>query len=542
MTDLKRYNHSDRLLIVILFGFIALYFYKLGFPSIWNPNEAFYVEVPREMIENGDLLTPYFNYEFRFQKPPLMYWLVVPFQYVLGLKEISARIVSVCAAIGGVFSTYWFGTAIWSDKRAGIISALILAAAFDYNTAARYGSPEMLLTFLVSASLIIFYKWHIDTSKYKAYWLLLFYVVCGFSTLTKGPVGIILPALIISVFYVIKKDVKGLLNVLSIWGIILYLLISLPWYLIMVHKYGKEFYDVVMGENVSRYLSRTSGTSNYFFYFGVLPWNFFPGSVFMIPAFLWLKNVVRRRHAVLFPLIWFSVVFVFFSISKSKLPTYIYPLFAPLAVITGGWIHSAMEHNERQKKILVWLTPLISLTTLTGILWIKSYLPEIGSVVVGLLIFLLAWSIWNIKEKKADISIIICLFTMIVFIFSFLSDIIPQIEGTYRNYRELATAVKKEDPGKRNAFYSYGGYQQNLSYYLERKVVKIKTAREFHEKLSRDRDTFFLLKSKIYDANYSVSGKNVIWRGLFYRKSESRFMRYLTDIKNGKIDEFVIIR
>ncbi len=542
MTDLTKHNTIDRALIFILFSFIALYFYKLGFPSIWNPNEAFYAETPREMVENRDLLTPYFNYQFRFQKPPLMYWLVLPFQFIFGLKEISVRLVSALAATGGVLATYWFGKTIWSDKRAGIISAILIAAAFDYNTAARYGSPEMLLTVLITTSLIIFYKWYTDTSTYKIYWLLLFYAICGFSTLAKGPVGIILPFMVITVFYLIKKDIKGLFRVISIRGIILYLLISVPWYLIMINKHGREFYSIVLGENVSRYLRRKSGTSNYFFYFTVLPWNFFPGSVFIIPAFIWLKNIVKRDHATFYPLIWFSTVFVFFSISKSKLPTYIYPLFAPLAVIAGGWIHAAMARNERQGKVLVWLIPLIPITALAGLIWIKGYLPAISPVAVGLLIFLLSWSIWNIKEKTATISLLIGLVSMIVFIFAFMHNIIPQIENKYRNYREIAVNVKTEDPGRKYAFYCFEGHQQNLTFYLERKIARIGTTQNFDETLSRDRDAFFLLKSEMFEKKYSGSGKKIIWRGLFYNKSESRFMRYLIDIKNGKVDEFVIIR
>jgi 4-amino-4-deoxy-L-arabinose transferase-like glycosyltransferase len=535
-------SYIDKTILYILLAFVLLYFYKLGFPSIWNPNEAFYAETPREMVENGDLLTPYFNYEFRFEKPPLMYWLILPWQVLFGYKEITVRMVSALAACGGVLVTYWFGRALWNDKLAGIISALFLASAFDYNTAARYGSPEMLLTFLITASLIVFYRWYIDESGYKLYWLLLFYMVCGLSTLTKGPVGIILPFLVITVFYLIKKDFKGLLKVISIRGILLYLLIAVPWYLIMIQKHGSAFYDVVLGENVSRYLSKKSGTSNYLFYFGVLPWNFFPGFVFVIPAFIRLKRTLKNNRAVLFPLIWFLAVFIFFSMSKSKLPTYIYPAFAPLAVIGGGWTTSALHRESGQGKILSWISPLVPLTVLAGTLWIKSYLPGINPLLIGLLIFLGSWCIWNIREKNAPVSFALAMSAMAIFIFIFLQNVIPQIENNYRPYRTMAMTVKSADPGKEQALYCYKGCQENMTYYFERKVVKIRKKSEIKKALMNDSNAFFLLKYKTYRNNYADVGKKIIWKGEFYRKSESRFMRFLTAIKDKKIDEFVIIK
>ncbi|MEE9523370.1 MAG: glycosyltransferase family 39 protein [Thermodesulfovibrionales bacterium] len=540
MPDKERY--IDKAILYILLAFVILYFYKLGFPSIWNPNEAFYAEAPREMVENGDLLTPYFNFEFRFEKPPLMYWLILPWQFLFGYKEVAVRLVSAIAACGGVLATYWFGKTVWNNKRAGMISALFLASAFDYNTAARYGSPEMLLTFLITTSLIVFYRWYIDDSKYKIYWLLLFYTTCGLSTLTKGPVGIILPSMIITFFYLIKKDFRGLLKVISFRGIMLYLLIAVPWYLIMIQKHGSAFYDVVLGENVSRYLSKKSGTSNYFFYFGVLSWNFFPGSVFIIPAFIQLRSIARRDHAVFYPLIWFIVVFVFFSISKSKLPTYIYPLFAPLAVIVGGWANSALDRDPRQGNILLWLAPLIPLTVLAGTLWIKSYLPEISPLLIGLLIFLLSWIVWNIKEKNFPVSFAVALSAMAIFIFIFLQNIIPQIENNYRPYRAMAVQVKNADPGKEHILYCYKGCQQNMTYYFERKVKKIRKEPEFNKALAVDSDAFFLLKHKTYVDKYANTGKRIIWKGMFHRKSESRFMRFLSAIKNKKIEEYVIIK
>jgi 4-amino-4-deoxy-L-arabinose transferase-like glycosyltransferase len=535
---LKEKDRTSNIIFIILLSFIFLYFYKLGSPSIWSPNEAFYAETPREMLERGDFLTPYFNYAYRFEKPPLMYWLVLPWGILFRFKEIAVRMVPAIAAVAGVLVTYWLGKTIWGNKRSGIISAAILASALDYNSAARYTSPEMLLTVLITSSLVIFYKWYISDTGNKALWHSLFYAMCGFAILTKGPVGIVLPFLIIITFFLIKRDIYGFKKFISARGILICLLISLPWYLFMIYKYGSAFYSVIFEENLTRFLSRKSGTSQFFFYFSVLPWNFFPGSIFIIPALLWLRKI--KKDHLLFPLVWLTVVFIVFSLSKSKLPTYIYPLFSPLAIIIGGWINTAIDENSGQGRILSWLSPVILLVIITGLFWIKSYLPAINLFIIGLLIFLFLWSIWNIKKRTSYISLTLCLTGMSIFYFIFLTDVMPQIEK-YRPYRELAALVKSADPYKKATFYCFKGHQNSLTFYLGRKIIRIKGEDKLNNLLSTDKDAFFLLEKNCRE-NLLLHGKKVIWEGLFYHRSESRFMVFLLDIKKNKVKEYILIK
>lgn len=537
--DLNRNTYRDNIILCILFGFVLLYFYKLGYPSIWNPNEAFYAETPREMIETKDFLTPRFNYEYRFQKPPLMYWLVLPWYALLGYTEAAVRMVSALSAVLGVVVTYRLGKAVWNDKRSGLISAAVLASAFDYNSAARYASPEMLLTALTTCSLALFYKGYTDNSDKKGLWYFLFYILCGFSTLAKGPIGVIQPFLVIIPFLLVKKDFREFKHIVSIKGILGYLLISSPWYAYMIKTHGETFYSVVSGENVARFVKKKSGTSSLFFYFTVLPWNFFPGSVFIIPAFIWVKRNVKRYGPLAFPLVWVSAVFVFFSLSKSKLPPYIYALFPPLSILVGGWLNIAVE-NAREGKILTWITPIVLFSIIAGIVWIRTYLPDIHIFYIAVPSYLFLDSLWNIRKKKFFTSLAFSLVGMSMFYFVFLTDIVPQIEE-YRHYREIGRTVKDIDSGKKSKFYAFDGYQRNLSFYLERKIERVHDRSALTGAIKTEKNAFFLLKEKTYRENFSSFGKEIIWKGPFYNKSESRFMRYLMDIKNNKIEEYVII-
>lgn len=541
MVNLKKTNHVDIIIFLILLSFIVLYFYNLGLPSIWNPNEAFYAETPREMIEKKDFLTPYFNYEYRFHKPILTYWLVLPWYYLFGLKEISARMVSAISATGGVFLTYWLGKTVWNNYRGGLFSAVLLAAAVDYNSLARYASTDMLLTVVTTCSLVLFYKGYISKKEHQQILYLMVYASCGFATLTKGPVGVVMPFLIISAFLLIKKDFQGLKNFISLKGILIYAFIVLPWYLYMIYTYHNEFFSVVYKENVTRFTGKISGSASPFYYIPVILTNFFPVSIFTIPAFVWLlRNIKKYEHAI-FPFVWFSVILIFFSIAKSKLPAYIMSSLPALSVVVGGWIHEVLDTEGKEKRIVLWLSSAILLFIISGIFWFKTFLPDMNLYLIGIIVFLFFLSLFNIKKKIYYLSFIVSLTGMALFNLIFLSDVLPQIEQ-YRHYKEIVHYVKLYEPDKRLPFYCYEGCQKNLSFYLERKIVNIKDKDTLTQVLENEKDIFLLLKKRTFDETYKGSGKKIIWQGLFYDKSESVFFQFLMDIKKKNIAEYIVIR
>ncbi len=534
-------DRSDKIIFLLLLSFLFLYFYRLGAPAIWNPNEAFYAETPREMIERHDLLTPFFNYSFRFEKPVFMYWLILPFYALMGINETAVRMASAVSAVLGVVVTFWFASRVLENRRAGLISAALLAAAFDYNSAARYASPEMVLTFLITSSIVVSYRWYTARPEHRGLWRLLFYFLCGLSTLTKGPIGIILPFLVIIVFLLVKRDFQSLKAIFSVAGVAVYLAVALPWYVYMLHRYGSQFSSVVMGENVRRFLSNKSGESALLFYFTVLPWNFLPGSVFLIPAFFSIRKIARAHEEILFPLVWFGVVFVFFSFSKSKLPPYIYPLFPAAATIAGGWVSMATGGDRKAGQVFIWFSALLLCVIAAAVFWLRSYLPDIGIFTLSVPVLFSLIGLWNIKRKAAGLSLVLVLAGMCFFYFVFLSDVLPQIER-YRPYREIAEKVKASDSAGPSAFYCYNVSQQNLTFYLRKKVFVIGSSQELADMLHTKNDNYLLIDKKTYEENYASSGRKVIWDGPFYEKSESQFMKFLLDIKRRRINEYVVVR
>lgn len=543
MISTRATNPTERIALIAAICLMALYFLNLGLPAVWNPNEAFYAEAPREMLERGDLLTPYFNYEPRFQKPPLMYWLVLAPYKVMGITEAAPRIVSALCAMAGVVTTYLLALRILRGRRAALIAAALIAGALDYNTAARYGSPEMLVTVLTIAATTVFYMAYSSNAPGKKRLLYaLAYAFAGLATLSKGPIGLILPLLVMGAVIVIERRWAELGYIISPAGILIYLLVSLPWYIYMIQTHGEAFTSVAFGENIGRFTSKKSGTSSIFFYFGSIPASFLPGSIFMLGAIAWIaRNSRAAWERLRFPIIWTLSVFVFFSLSKSKLPTYVYSLFTPLAIITASWLDDAIESKGAQRNRMLWLSALISATMLGGAIWLERTLPGAdskGIVAIAGFSALLAYAIWGAIRNNPQQCLASALGATVALYLVFTAVLLPRIE-TQRHYRELAKAIETADPGGKLDLYVYGIYQENLTYYAKRRVIR--TSPPLLETLLNEGSPALILIDKSTYKNLGDTGRGKHWSGKLYRYSESRFMLYLKDLHRKRLKTFVLI-
>lgn len=528
----------ERLLLSLLVLTVALIFFKLGSPSIWNPNEGFYAETPREMLQSGDFLTPRFNYEHRFQKPPLLYWLVASSFAVFGQGEFSTRLFPALMAVLCVVLTYMLAKEVWKNHISALLSALTLALAFDFNTAARYTSPEIVLLAMITLSLWMFYKWYASERK-STLWLMLFYASAGLATLTKGPIGLLMPAMIAVTYLLVNKDIKALRELISFKGIAIYLLMTVPWYAYMAQAYGPEFMDMVYGENMRRFLTKKTGASNLLFYFTVLPWSFFPGSLFVIPAVYRLRLMASNHPDLKFPAVWALVVFVFFSLSRTKLPPYILPMYPALAIMVGGWLKrraSLASHNLQKYLSLSGL-----LVAVAAMVWLRGFLPGVSPAWAVATALLAVLCLLDFRDRKVYSGLLFL--GMFVFYLAFSASVLPEIEKN-RHYREIAQRVLKADPAGESLFVAYHSFQYSLPFYLKRQVIKADSLDQLKGLAGSSGGTFFLLDRGVYTSLSSAGTLrgDVIWSGPYYTKSESRFLRFLIAIRDGKLTEHVVVR
>ncbi len=352
----------DWFLVLILIALcIYLFVFKLGASTLWNFDEAAYGEAAKEIIKLGNWITPHFNYRslYWFDKPPLYLWLTALNFRFFGWNEFTTRLWSALFGIGGVIVVYFLGKNIF-NKRVGFLAGLVLATSFQYIVQSRLGLLDVPLNFFISLSLLFFYLGYKNISRKRVYYLL-FFASMGLATLTKGPIGALLPCLIIGLYLLLTKEIKILKEMGIFWGAIVYLAIAAPWYIIEFLFYGKEFVNsFFLLRHISRYLAPFEGPSRPIYYYipvlilGFLPWiGFLPYSLLHLGG-LKSKEQSGEGRKTLFILLWPVVIFTFFFFAQTKLPGYIFPLYPPLALCVGKfWDDSFTRVAPLRKGIIL---------------------------------------------------------------------------------------------------------------------------------------------------------------------------------------------
>lgn len=345
------------------------FFVGLHRAAISDSDEAFYAEAAREMVESGDWLTPRFNYELRFQKPILYYWLAAAAYRVAGVSEAAARVPSALAGLGLVLVT-WCAGRRYATPRGAFIGALVVASNFGYFFIARLALPDLpLALFIVSATAA-------GLEAARAYggdmavrgrglpWLLLSSVCAALAVLTKGPVGVVLPALVVVPVAAAawrRGDGAWRLpasHLFAAFGV--FVAVAAPWFLVMAGEHGIGFLrQFFVGENLERFASdRYNEPRSVLFYVpvvagGLLPWS--PLLLLGIPrAVRWLRRVQPLSRDEAWLVTWALVPLIFYSLSVGKQPRYVLPVLPPIALLVGSALDRRTTQKGRAPQAVAW--------------------------------------------------------------------------------------------------------------------------------------------------------------------------------------------
>ena len=299
---------------MLLYLLLALYFFVFGnwVLSFTSLDEGRNMDAVKNMLETGNYLVPFYNCHERFEKPPLLYWLVILSSKVFGLNEFSARLVSGLSALGVSFLTYKVAKDFF-NKEVGLRAFLVSLLFIHYWVEARAVVPEMTLTFFMLLGLYMFLKER----------FLLGWVALSFAFLTKGPVGVFLPSVVYLIF---KRNFKFL----DPKGILIFLLLGGSWYYLMFFKYGYEyFYKFFIYENIMRFTGERQVHPYPFWYYVPV---ILVSTLLFIPKYKDFPKLDRRFLPFLG---WAIFVVFFFSLSHNKLHHYILFAYPPLAIMLG---------------------------------------------------------------------------------------------------------------------------------------------------------------------------------------------------------------
>jgi hypothetical protein len=323
----------------------VIYFVNLGQWDLWNPDEPRYAEVSREMVKGGDWILMHRNGKLYTDKPPLFFWAIALSSFLWqGMTPFSIRFPSALFGTLTVLLTFFIGKRLFSS-RTGFLSGLILATSVQFAYLSTRGNIDTTLTFFITASILCFLQWYqrrqeeeTSTERMKRLSFYGFYGGMALATLAKGPVGVILPLSIALLFLLAQKDWKGVRSMRLPPGIILFIAIVLAWYLPAVLKGGKEYFSsTLLHHAVDRFAIGSSHIRPIYYYLYQFPPNFLPWIIFLPAAMVYgfSRGMMAKRKEFLFLMMWFTFIFLFFTLSKGKRGLYFLPLFPALSLMIG---------------------------------------------------------------------------------------------------------------------------------------------------------------------------------------------------------------
>jgi len=364
-------------LLALLAVFALAWFCNLGYRHLVKPDEGRYAEISREMVASGDWLTPRLNGYKYFEKPALQYWATATAFGVLGQNEWAARLWPGLTGFLGVWMVFWAGRRLFGAA-AALYAAAVAASSAIYVFLGHSLSLDMALAFFMSASVFAIALAQRDTADLpeRRRWMLLAWAAAALAVLSKGLVGVVLPAGAVALYILVERDWRRLARLHFVSGGLLFLAIAAPWFVAVSLANPEFFRFFFIHEHFERFLTKEHGRYQPVWYFvpillaGVLPW-----IAGLVPALwrAWPRAADTRFQPRRFLLLWCAVVFAFFSLSDSKLGSYILPIFPALALLIGIHLASA---GRRLALAHALIAVALGVALIGAALWVRANLQQ----------------------------------------------------------------------------------------------------------------------------------------------------------------------
>lgn len=476
------YKKKKLIVFAIAALILIIYFVPLGSHGLLEPDEGRYSEIPREMVETGDFVTPRLNYVKYFEKPVLFYWMNAASLMAFGENEFAARFPTALCAVLGALITALLSASIF-NKRTGAIAGAVTALSLLYFAMGTITLTDMPLSLFITAALAAFYIGHIKNDRR---WLLIFYASVALGLLTKGLVAIVLPGGVIFWYIVFTKKWHLIKGTFYLPGVTLFLVISVPWFYMVSRENPDFLHFFFVREHFLRYATKLHDRYEPFWYFipfipiGLIPWTGFLFSLFSKESVLRSPADKDMKDANIFLLTWFTVIFIFFSISSSKLIPYIIPCFAPLAILIASDIERMVQRGKWHGKALVFTlvfglllsTFLVTYAFIGGEIDPSKAIPLALTLSAGLLAGPLFALFITKKDKRGayEKAVIVLSLSAVVYIAAHYG--VYDIMGKTRSTKDISQVIMKEKtPDETIAV--YGEILQGMPFYTKQRVMLI---------------------------------------------------------------------
>src|SRR5574340_380068 len=463
----------------LLVAIAIIWFSNLEYRTLIKPDEGRYAEIPREMVASGDWVTPRLNELKYFEKPPLQYWATATAYTLFGEHQWTSRLWTGLTGFAGILLVWFAGLRLFGREAAGY-AALLLSSSLLYVLMAHINTLDMGVTFFITLGILglLLAQAQADVRK-RRNWMLLAWAGMALAVLSKGLMGIILPGAALFIYCVVQRDFGVLKRMHWLPGLAVFFAITVPWFVLVMQANPEFFERFFIYEHYQRFTTRVHGRYQPWYYFipillaGALPW-----TALMFDS-MWrtLRGgslPAGTFNSQRFLLIWAVFIYVFFSISGSKLPSYLLPMFPVLALLMGKRI------AEMRARVLFWqVAPAIPVTLLllglalsvdkfadtpNQIELYPHYGPWLVTAALVSLAGLSAGMLLLWRERKPAAVSVLALGALLSAQIG-LSGYETVARG--RSAKHIAEAIRAEvKPGI--PFYSVLTYEQTLPFYLKR--------------------------------------------------------------------------
>lgn len=470
--------------IAALIAIVVLYLAMLGSYGLMEPDEGRYAEIPREMMEAGDYITPRLNYVKYFEKPPMLYWMVSASFAAFGQNEFAARLPGALCALACAGVAWALGRRMFG-RTAGLLGGIVTATSLLHFGVGRIVLTDMPLTLFMTAAVAAhWYAMTAESAGERRASAAIFWASMALGTLTKGLVANVLPCGAVVLYALLTRSTRGIRAELSPIGIALFAAIAVP-YFYTVCKVNPEFFDFFfIREHFLRYTTTVHNRYEPVWFFlpllpaGMMPWTGWLPSIFARGSAL---RDARTRGAAGYLLMWCALVLGFFSMSSSKLIPYIAPCVPPLAVLIGAELTSMIERARWHRPSLICASVINVLMAAALVIFASQgryiapseVMPAAVAAALSLVVGVAAMLFMPRRTSHAKAAAVICVTAMLFF--ASLTDVWLNL-GESRSMKGVASALEGERG--RATVASWHEVLQGLSFYGRTRVLVVGGAGE----------------------------------------------------------------
>lgn len=521
---------SSRFFLILTLLFGLLWFGQLDYRKLVKPDEGRYAEISREMAVSGDWVTPRLNGLKYFEKPPMQYWATAAAYKAFGLNEWTARLWTGLTGFAGILLAAFAAYRLYG-RETGLLTGVVLGGSFYQLALGHINTLDMGVSFFLELALVGFLLAHHDRASQteNRNWMLITWAAMAGAMLSKGLIGLVLPGAALVLYILLTRQWRLLARMHWLKGLTLFTGLTAPWFALVSQRNPEFLQFFFIHEHFQRFSTDVARR--------VEPWWFFlPLLVLGIsPWISWLLQSLReglKRQSSeqfrpgLLLVVWSVFIFVFFSLSQSKLPAYILPIMPALAILLARHLLSQEGENLRPHFMI--------LTLLAGILALASWIvPEIkdlssdntskqmvqdyavwvrAGTLIGAAGFACAW--WFSGKRQPFYALLVTALASAIATSLFLCghNSLSRSNSSFYLAEEIKSQAQEGIP-----FYSIKMYDQTLPFYLQRTLTlvhyrdeldlgiraepdkAIESLEVFQKRWNQDQRALALLKPDDYD-------------------------------------------